>query len=367
MLEYYNGILFLTTNLPGYLDEAVKSRVHLNLRYDALTLEQVKGIFRLNIHQLNEIERERSEASGTATMDIFEEEIIHFAEEHWKSHTEELGRWNGRQIRNAFSIAASLAHFDAEGKAGRAVQLRQCHFQEVEKATVLYDKYRYSILTASDGFRAKQSEARNDDFNEHTFTQRGRGAVRGNNAYYPGSSVQNTPSRAQGPYEQRGGSPLPPLAQPMFAPRGAPEATGFSQAQQAGYNTPQQKQQGLYPTAHVSPQPQERPVGGGYPPTPQDFYPAHQAGQPLQQGGHSSQQGGQALHQGGQLLQQGGQPLQQPGQPVQQPGQPLQQQYAQTQASPLPYRDDGLRNIQAQTGYGQTQPAFQGSGQYGNM
>ncbi|KAG6366774.1 hypothetical protein INS49_000954 [Diaporthe citri] len=180
------------------------------------------------------------------------------AEDHWKSHTEELGRWNGRQIRNAFSIAASLAHFDAEGKNGRAVQLRQCHFQEVEKATVLYDKYRHLILTASDGFRAKQSEARNNDFNKHTFTQRGRGAVKGNNAYYPGSSVQNTPSRAQGPYEQRGGSPLPPLAKPMFTPRAAPEPTGFSQAQQVGYNTPQQKQHGLYSTAHAPPPPRRK-------------------------------------------------------------------------------------------------------------
>lgn len=111
MLEYFNGILFLTTNLPGYLDEAVKSRVHLNLRYDALTVEQVKGIFRLNINQLNEIERERSQVLGIVPMDIFEEEIIQFAEEHWNNHTDALGRWNGRQIRNAFSIAASLAHF----------------------------------------------------------------------------------------------------------------------------------------------------------------------------------------------------------------------------------------------------------------
>lgn len=348
MLEYYNGILFLTTNLPGYLDEAVKSRVHLNLRYDALTLEQVKGIFRLNINQLNEIERERSEASGTKPMIIFEKEIMQFAEDHWNSHTEELGRWNGRQIRNAFSIAASLAHFDAEreGVPDIAVQLRHFHFREVDKATVLYDKYRYSILTASDGLRAKQSEARNDDFNEHTFRQRGRETVKGNNAYYPGSSVQNTPSRAQAPYEQRGGSPLPPMAQPMFASRGAPEQAGFSQAQQAGYSTPQQKQPGLYPTAHASPQPQERPVGGGFPPTPQDFYPGQQAGQTSQQGGQSFQQEGQPMHQ---------------------PGQPLQQQFAHPQTSPLPYRDDGRRDLQAHTGYGQAQPAFQGSGQYGNM
>ncbi|KAK2613926.1 hypothetical protein N8I77_000794 [Diaporthe amygdali] len=322
MLEYYNGILFLTTNLPGYLDEAVKSRVHLNLRYDALTLEQVKGIFRLNINQLNEIERERSQALGTTQMDIFEEEIIDFAEDHWKSHTEELGRWNGRQIRNAFSIASSLAHFDAEGKAGRAVQLRKCHFQEVQKATVLYDRYRYSILTASDGDRAKQSEARNDDFNERTFTQRGNEAAQGS-ALYSRLSVQNTPSRAQGPYEQRGASPQPTPSQPALGIRNAPESAGFSQNQQAGYHTPRQKQPGFYPPPQASPNLQERP--GGYPPTPQDFYP------------------------------------------TQHTGVSIQQHISHSQTSSLPYRDDVVRDLQGQTGYGQAQATIHGSGHYTNL
>lgn len=44
MLEYYNGILFLTTNRGGVLDEAIKSRVHLNLKYESLNLYQTKKI-----------------------------------------------------------------------------------------------------------------------------------------------------------------------------------------------------------------------------------------------------------------------------------------------------------------------------------
>lgn len=92
MLEYYNGILFLTTNLPGYLEGAVKSRVHLDLHYEALSIEQVKRIFRLNINQLKEIERERSEASGIPRLDIFEEDVMQFGEDHWKNNgTEYIG------------------------------------------------------------------------------------------------------------------------------------------------------------------------------------------------------------------------------------------------------------------------------------
>lgn len=164
MLEYYNGILFLTTNRPGVLDEAVKSRVHLSLPYKAFDLDQTKAIFQLNINQLQEIEEQRAKATGTAPMDIFDSEILQFAEEHFRNQSYDYGRWNGRQIRNAFSIAASLAHFEAGGKPGRAVQLRPDHFQQVQEATLLYDKYRASVLTGSDGKIARDLEARNDDF-----------------------------------------------------------------------------------------------------------------------------------------------------------------------------------------------------------
>lgn len=34
MLEYYEGILFLTTNRLGYIDAAFQSRIHVSMRYD---------------------------------------------------------------------------------------------------------------------------------------------------------------------------------------------------------------------------------------------------------------------------------------------------------------------------------------------
>ncbi|KUI71255.1 hypothetical protein VM1G_11760 [Cytospora mali] len=40
------------------------------------------------------------------------ESIMKWATLHFQKNLE-LGRWNGRQIRNAFQTAASLAHFDA--------------------------------------------------------------------------------------------------------------------------------------------------------------------------------------------------------------------------------------------------------------
>lgn len=267
MMEYYNGILFLTTNRPGSLDEGVKSRVHLSLPYNALDLEQTKAIFQLNINQLQKIEKQRAEATNTAPMDIFDKEILNFAETHFNNHTNGLGRWNGRQIRNAFSIAASLAHFEASEKDGRAVQLRPEHFRQVQEATLMYDKYRSSVLSGSDGEIALQSEARNDDFGKHQPPhvqdsqnyRRQMAAERPaiyNQTQAQAKAIPHTPvGRQHGPYEpgsRTGGSSLSP---------GYGEATA---GVQGGYNTAQgsgfpSERQGSYNAAQYGGYPQSQP------------------------------------------------------------------------------------------------------------
>jgi hypothetical protein len=175
MLEYYNGVLFLTTNRPGVLNEAVKSRLHLSLRYEALTLEQTKAIFQLNIDKLEKIEDQRNEADiqkhlkqggqgGPGRRLIIDDQaILKFATKHYKKHTNDIGRWNGRQIRNAFSIAASLAHFNADSNPKLPRLLNAEQFREVQKATVSYDKYRERVLGNNDGGIALEREERCDD------------------------------------------------------------------------------------------------------------------------------------------------------------------------------------------------------------
>lgn len=166
MLEYYNGILFLTTNRPGVLDEAVKSRVHLSLLYKPLDLTMTKAVFKLNIEKLREREKQRAEMLGTTPLFVVEGPILEFAERHWNEAKNGLGRWNGRQIRNAFSVATSLAHYEAQANEGMQAQLRQEHFKEVHDMTRLYDEYRLSVLKVMDGERAAQDEARSDEFHE---------------------------------------------------------------------------------------------------------------------------------------------------------------------------------------------------------
>ncbi|KAI6378727.1 hypothetical protein MCOR25_002148 [Pyricularia grisea] len=126
-LEYYPGILFLTTNRVGVMDEAVKSRVHLSLHYPALDLKDTRSLFKINIDRLKKIEKERAKANlarcGSSSADgnygqvqgemvVREDEILAFAKEHFLR--DESARWNGRQIRNAFQIAASLARYEQQ-------------------------------------------------------------------------------------------------------------------------------------------------------------------------------------------------------------------------------------------------------------
>lgn len=101
-LEYYSGILILTTNRVGSFDEAVVSRIQLFLYYPPLDKDQTMKVWRVHINRVR--------ASGL--IDLHREDeamIMDFAKEEYA----EGRRWNGRQIRNFFQTAISLASYDA--------------------------------------------------------------------------------------------------------------------------------------------------------------------------------------------------------------------------------------------------------------
>lgn len=85
LLEYYSGIIFLTSNRVKILDKAVKSRIHLSLKYDKLLIEQKLDIWRIVIKQLSDI-----------TADIDTKTLCNYD-------------LNGRQIRTVINLAQSLS------------------------------------------------------------------------------------------------------------------------------------------------------------------------------------------------------------------------------------------------------------------
>lgn len=151
VLEYYNGLLFLTTNRVGTIDEAFKSRIHLSLYYPPLDKTQTRDIFRLNIAKLREIEVERHRMTGEPALVIKDSEILDFATKHFEELARSTGCWNGRQIRSAFQIASSLAihnhSIQANLARGRgqlppaAPVLDRALFEKVQMSTQSFDRH----------------------------------------------------------------------------------------------------------------------------------------------------------------------------------------------------------------------------------
>ncbi|KAK9413232.1 hypothetical protein SUNI508_02431 [Seiridium unicorne] len=151
VLEYYNGLLFLTTNRVGSIDEAFKSRIHMSLYYPPLDKTQTRDIFRLNITKLREIEAQRCNMTGDNPLVIKDDEILAFAQKHYEDNARLTACWNGRQIRNAFQVASSLAHYKyaddvkaarSRGKAPPAAPvLDRTLFEKVQMSTVSFDKH----------------------------------------------------------------------------------------------------------------------------------------------------------------------------------------------------------------------------------
>lgn len=68
LLEYFQGILFLTTNRVETFDDAFQSRIHIALRYSELSVKAKKTVFKLFIERVRALE-------GVDTMPFTEEDL----------------------------------------------------------------------------------------------------------------------------------------------------------------------------------------------------------------------------------------------------------------------------------------------------
>lgn len=92
LLEYFQGILFLTTNRVETFDEAFVSRIHLSLRYDELSAKARHRVWKLFIEKVM-----RSE--GLEVAKITDQDYMDLARRDV----------NGRQIKNLVRAAQALA------------------------------------------------------------------------------------------------------------------------------------------------------------------------------------------------------------------------------------------------------------------
>jgi len=111
ILEYYSGILFLTTNRVGAIDDAFRSRLHLTLYYPKLTGKQTIKIWKNNLDRLKDINQTRGD-TDQSPIEFDRKKILKWVDRNWNTL-----QWNGRQIRNAFQTAVALAQFTAKIEA----------------------------------------------------------------------------------------------------------------------------------------------------------------------------------------------------------------------------------------------------------
>jgi len=102
-LEYYSGIMFLTTNIVGLIDEAFKSRIHVALRYDTIDERTTGKKWRKLLKRIN-----RDNRASNVQITFNESELLKFAMDHFEEHEDDHSTWNARQIRNAFSTAIAM-------------------------------------------------------------------------------------------------------------------------------------------------------------------------------------------------------------------------------------------------------------------
>ncbi|KAM7215568.1 hypothetical protein V8F06_009035 [Rhypophila decipiens] len=174
LLEYYQGILFLTSNRVGVFDEAFKSRIHMALYYPPLDWDQTDRIWVTHLTKLR--------SSGLFEFD--HNEIIRYAKIHFNSQTEPGSHfgpvWNGRQIRNGFQSAVALAAYNHRGTD--KIRLTTDEFEKVSKVSNQFNDYLWSIQGRTDSEKASTWGVRDDAWNQTGATRNNHGVQNLNRA-----------------------------------------------------------------------------------------------------------------------------------------------------------------------------------------
>ncbi|KAH8883586.1 P-loop containing nucleoside triphosphate hydrolase protein [Thozetella sp. PMI_491] len=131
-VEYYRGILFLTTNRVGHFDDAFISRIHVIIAYDNLGEKERRQIWKQFFQKLAD-ERKDIYIDSRAKRYVLEDPVMRSM------------NWNGREIRNAFQIAVTLAEYRyrtiKDKQEEDMITLDQGDFEQVCEMSIQFKKY----------------------------------------------------------------------------------------------------------------------------------------------------------------------------------------------------------------------------------
>ena len=112
MLEYYQGIMFLTTNQIAEFDVAIPSRIHVAIRYESLKEGQMSAIFCGFLDKLD----------GRRLIENYDEI------KDWLEEVVYKEGFDGRQIRNVVTTALGLARSEAK-RSDKPAKLTKKHMK----------------------------------------------------------------------------------------------------------------------------------------------------------------------------------------------------------------------------------------------
>ncbi|KAL1967134.1 hypothetical protein VTN77DRAFT_3425 [Rasamsonia byssochlamydoides] len=137
ILEYFQGILFLTSNRVKTFDEAFQSRIHLAVQYKKLEGAQRARIWRTWL------------AKGRNSIEDYDD-IQAETEDGGELYNAEL---NGRQIRNVFRSAMALAR--ADGDKDPEKKMNWGHLKQVLDTSIAFQAYMHQTeeVAQRDGLR----------------------------------------------------------------------------------------------------------------------------------------------------------------------------------------------------------------------
>ncbi|KAH8196619.1 hypothetical protein TruAng_009213 [Truncatella angustata] len=239
------GVLFLTTNRVGVFDEAFTSRIHISLYYPPLKRDAAHLIFEKNMDKIKS-----RYAKSQRQIDIKVSEITKFALDYYDQNDQ--GRWNGRQIRNAFQTALALAELEALGPneknvTNAVVTLGRANFETVATAYKGFMDYLNQTYGGTFARRARENLWRSDTFgmprvpNPLTTRLRSTGSEQRNPDYWPRQNYSGFNQNSNAPQQ--------------FPPQASGYTGYYSEQHRDPQLGPQLAQQYPNPPSDTAPQP----------------------------------------------------------------------------------------------------------------
>lgn len=122
LLEYFQGILFLTTNRVETFDDAFQSRIHVALRYGELTTKAKRSVWKMFLDKVK--------AKDGVEVSTFDEKDFDKLARH---------NLNGRQIKNAVRTAQALAVNEKRpldmGHVGKVLEVAETFEKDLKGGT----------------------------------------------------------------------------------------------------------------------------------------------------------------------------------------------------------------------------------------